>query len=136
VALDYRSAALETDLRAAAPDGIDVYWDTSGWQDLDFALRHMRRGGRIVVMSGLGAKPILPVGALYVNDISIVGFAITYATPAEMRACADRINALAAAGRLHAKVARTMSLAEARQAHMLIEDKTARLDGKIIVIPG
>ena len=39
------------------------------------------------------------MGALYVKDISIVGFATTYATESEIRACADRINALAASGR-------------------------------------
>jgi len=44
------------------------------------------------------------VGALYVKDISIAGFAITCATVAEMRACADRLNALTAAEHLSAKV--------------------------------
>jgi len=134
-ALDYRSPSLDAELSAAAPDGIDVTWDTSGRQDLDVALRHLRRRGRIVVMSGLGARPVLPIGALYVKDISITGFAITYATVEEMRACADRINALAASGRLSAKVARTLPLSEARRAHELIEAKDVRLDGKIIVIP-
>ena len=134
-ALDYRSPSLEAELGAAAPDGIDVYWDTSGRQDLEFALRHMRRGGRIVVMSGLAARPVLPVGALYVKDIAIIGIAITYATSAEMRASADRLNTLAAAGRLRARVARTLPLSEARHAHELIEAKDVRLDGKIIVLP-
>jgi len=69
------------------------------------------------------------------RDISITGLAITYATDAEMRACAQRINALAEAGRLTAKVARTLPLAEARRAHELIEDKDRRVDGKIIAIP-
>ena len=135
-ALDYRSPALADDLRAAAPDGIDVYWDLSGRQDLAFALAHLRRRGRIVVMSGLGAQPVLPVGALYVNDVSIVGFAITYATVDEMRRCADRINALAADGRLRGAIARRLPLSQAREAHRLLEDKSVRLDGKIIVVPG
>ena len=116
--------------------GVDLYWDMSGRQDLEFALRHMRRGGCIVVMSGLGARPVLPIGSLYVNDVSIVGFAITYATAAEMRVCAARINELAATGRLKAKVARTLPLSQARRAHELIEAKDQRLDGKIIVVPG
>ena len=66
------------------------------------------------------------MGALYVKDISIVGFATTYATELEIRACADRINALAASGRLSARVARTLPLSEARRAHELIEDKDVR----------
>ena len=134
-ALDYRSPTLGDELRAAAPGGIDVAWDLSGQQDLGFALAHLRRRGRIVVMSGLGARPQLPVGALYVNDITIVGFAITYATVEEMQACAARINALAAAGRLRGTIARRLPLSAAREAHRLIEDKSVRLDGKIVVIP-
>jgi NADPH2:quinone reductase len=133
--LDYRSPSLDDDLKRVAPEGIDVYWDMSGRQDLEFALRHMRRAGRIVVMSGLGARPVLPMGSLYINDISIVGFAITYATAAELRACADRLNELAASGRLKARVARTLPLSRAREAHELIEAKDQRLDGKIIVVP-
>jgi NADPH:quinone reductase-like Zn-dependent oxidoreductase len=52
-----------------------------------------------------------------------------------VRACADRLNALAEAGRLNAKVAITLPLSEARRAHEMIEDRDLRLDGKIIVIP-
>jgi NADPH:quinone reductase-like Zn-dependent oxidoreductase len=52
-----------------------------------------------------------------------------------MRACADRLNALAEAGRLSAKIAITLPLSEARRAHEMIEDKDLRLDGKIIVVP-
>ncbi len=135
VALDYRSPTLGDELRAAAPEGIDVAWDLSGRQDLGFALAHLRRRGRIVVMSGLGARPVLPVGALYVNDITIVGFAITYASVEEMQACAGRINTLAASGRLRGVIARRLPLSAAREAHRLIEDKSVRLDGKIVVVP-
>jgi NADPH:quinone reductase len=134
--LDYRSPSLDADLGTAAPDGVDLWWDTSGRQDFEFALPHLRRRGRIVVMSGLSARPVLPVGALYVNDISIVGFAITYASEAEMRAAAERMAALAAAGRLRGRVARTLTLDQARLAHELIEAKVTRLEGKIVVIPG
>lgn len=133
-ALDYKSPLLEAKLRAAAPDGVDVWWDTSGRQDLEWALPHMRRRGRIAVMSGLGARPVLPVGQLYVNDVSIVGFAIDYASVAEMREAAERINALTAAGNLHATVSRTFALSDARLAHELIEATDTRLDGKIVVV--
>jgi hypothetical protein len=66
------------------------------------------------------------VGTLAVRDNSIVAFATTYAAESEIRACADRINALAASGRLSARVARTLPLSEARRAHELIEDKDVR----------
>jgi hypothetical protein len=66
------------------------------------------------------------VGTLAVRDNSIVAFATTYATESEIRACADRINALAASGRLSAHVARTLPLSKAQWAHELIEDKDVR----------
>jgi hypothetical protein len=53
-----------------------------------------RLGAALVIERGYSA-----VGTLYVKDNSIVGFATTYATESEMRACADRINALAASRR-------------------------------------
>ena len=124
-------AAVREDLLYALPDPVDFAAMA--------ALAHSGLAAclvnRIVVMSGLGARPVLPAGALYVRDISIRGFAITYATVAEMRACADRLNALAEAGRLNAKVAITLPLSEARRAHEMIEDRDLRLDGKIIMIP-
>ena len=52
-----------------------------------------------------------------------------------MRACADRLNALAETRHLSTKVAITLPLSEARRTYEMIEDKDLRLDGKIIVIP-
>ena len=83
-------------------------------------------------MSGLGARPVLPVGALYVKDISITGFAIHLR---DGRGNARLRRSTQCADRLSAKVAITLPLSEARQAHEMIEDKDLRLDGKIIVVP-
>ena len=105
-------------------------YDHNRWEHPEIAIQ----AARLRRVRGT-ARPVLPVGALYVKDISIAGFAITYATIAEMRACADRLNALTAAGHLSAKVAITLPLSEARRAHEMIEDKDLRLDGKIIVVP-
>jgi NADPH:quinone reductase-like Zn-dependent oxidoreductase len=134
-AIDHKSPTLEAELRAAAPEGIDVWWDISGRQDLEFALHHMCRRGCIVMMPRLDARPVLPVRQLCVNDVSILGFAINYASVTEMRAAAERINTLAAADKLRARVARTLALRDARLAHELVESKDHRLDGKIIVVP-
>jgi hypothetical protein len=41
-----------------------------------------------------------------------------------MRACADRLNALAETRHLSTKVAITLPLSEARRAHEMIEDRT------------
>ena len=47
-ALDHRSPTLGADLRAACPDGIDVYFDNVGGPVLEAVLPRMRDYGRIV----------------------------------------------------------------------------------------
>jgi NADPH:quinone reductase len=86
-------------------------------------------------MAGLNAHPPFPVGAFYTKDCSMHGFAITNATPEELRDVADQINRLLAAGALKAKVDRVMPLAEAAMAHRLFEEHQAELSGKIVLIP-
>ncbi len=48
VALDHRSATLGADLKAACPDGVDVYFDNVGGPVLEAVLPRMRAGARIV----------------------------------------------------------------------------------------
>jgi NADPH-dependent curcumin reductase CurA len=51
--LDHRAAptaaALEAEIAAAAPEGIDVYYENVGGKTLEAVLPRMNRGGRIVV---------------------------------------------------------------------------------------
>jgi NADPH-dependent curcumin reductase CurA len=47
--LDYREGDLTRQLRAAAPDGIDVYFDNVGGDHLDAALRTMNNNGRVAM---------------------------------------------------------------------------------------
>ena len=46
--VDYKGGALEADLRAACPEGIDIYFDNTGGDILDTCLANMAMGGRIV----------------------------------------------------------------------------------------
>jgi NADPH-dependent curcumin reductase CurA len=48
-ALDYKAAPLSESLRAAAPDGIDVYFDNVGGDHLEAALGALRRWGRVAI---------------------------------------------------------------------------------------
>jgi NADPH:quinone reductase-like Zn-dependent oxidoreductase len=86
--VDYRDPDVAAQVRRLAPDGVDVHLDTAGRHDLDAALAVVGRGGRIVLMAGLFARPELPVGAVYTGEVTIVGFAISNA----------RIDDLAAGG--------------------------------------
>jgi NADPH-dependent curcumin reductase CurA len=48
-AFDYRGADLKAELRAGAPERLDVFFDNVGGEQLDVALSHMRELGRIAL---------------------------------------------------------------------------------------
>jgi NADPH-dependent curcumin reductase CurA len=53
VCLDYREGDIVGQLRAAAPDGIDVYFDNVGDDHLDAALRTMNNHGRVAMCGAI-----------------------------------------------------------------------------------
>jgi NADPH-dependent curcumin reductase CurA len=53
-ALDYRSRPIADQLREAAPDGIDVYFDNVGGDHLEAALDSLRLHGRVVLCGMIG----------------------------------------------------------------------------------
>lgn len=126
VALDYRDPDLAARLRDAAPVGVDVHLDTSGRHDLLLATEVLAPRGRIVIMSGIHARPQLPAGPLYTRGGRILGFAISNATAAELTAAAARINQLLAGGVLAPRGLRVLPLAAAAEAHHLLESGQAR----------
>jgi NADPH-dependent curcumin reductase CurA len=52
-AFDYRDGALRRSLRAAAPQGIDVYFDNVGGKQLEVAIGAMRPHGRIALCGAI-----------------------------------------------------------------------------------
>lgn len=133
VALDYRAPDLLDRLREAAPDGVDLWIDTSGHNDLGVAMGALAFAGRIVLLAGLSGHTTLPVGALYTADRSITGFAISNATSADLAAAARAINRGLATGTLPARIAERLSFADAARAHRAIEDGTVR--GRLVLRP-
>jgi NADPH2:quinone reductase len=133
-AVNYRTENVDQALAEFAPEGVNVYWDTSGHLDFDQAVARVARRGRIVVMCGFAARPPFPVGPFYVKRCSMHGFAITYATQAELQASADEINRWLAGGKLKVRIDRLLPLSAAAAAPRLIEDHTP-LAGKIVLVP-
>lgn len=131
VVLDYRDAELERKIRDAAPGGVDVSVDTSATNDLEAAVGLLARRGRIVLLSGLWTRPVLPVGPLYLLDGSIRGFAISHATVPELADAATCISTLLHAGRLRPPAVELFPLAQAAAAHRLVEQGEAR--GKVVL---
>lgn len=133
VVLDYHSPDLAGQIRQEAPDGVDIWWDTSGHHDFAETLALLRSGGRIIVMASLDAAPTLPIGALYTKDVSIHGFAISNASVDDLADAASVINLLLGNGGLRGRIAATYSLSEAASAHEAME--TGRSRGRIVVTP-
>ena len=80
-AFDYHDGPLRELVRAAAPDGIDVYFDNVGGDHLEAALDALRRGGRVAVCGAISEydAPAPPPGPrnlfrLVANDLTLRGF--------------------------------------------------------------
>jgi NADPH-dependent curcumin reductase CurA len=54
-AVDYKAGGIHRALRAALPDGLDVYFDNVGGEILDSALRLLRMKARIAICGGISA---------------------------------------------------------------------------------
>ena len=131
-ALDYRDPDLAGLIRRAAPDGVDLYLDTSGRNDLETAVDLLAYRGRIVLLAGATARPVLPAGALYMKDGSIAGFVISRATAAELGDVARDLNRLLLVGALRPRSIERRPLADIADVHHAIE--AGKLHGKRVVL--
>nr|WP_232328278.1 zinc-binding dehydrogenase [Kibdelosporangium sp. MJ126-NF4] len=133
--IDRESADIAGEITALAPSGVDVYWDNSGRHDFDAVLPVMALGGRIVLMAGLRARAVLPVGAVYTKDVSLHGFVISNASAADLRAAAEIINRELRSGRLRGRVRAELPLAEAAKAHQVLETGVGDKPGRVVLVP-
>jgi NADPH:quinone reductase-like Zn-dependent oxidoreductase len=118
-----------------APSGVDVYWDNSGHHDFERVLPLLARGGRLILMAGLRAKAMLPVGAVYTRDIGIHGFAISNASATDLGLAAETINRELASGRLRGRIRAKLALSDAADAHRRLETRDHRdPPGRIVLI--
>ena len=121
------------------PEGVDMLWESRRETDFDWAVGLLAKRGRMVVMAGRDARPMLPVGPLYVKDCSVHGFAMFNYTAEEQRPCGDAINRWLAEGKLKANIDRVLPLSEVAAAHRLQEENTiglaGTLAGKIVLKP-
>ncbi len=82
--IDYRGeVSLSKALAAAAPQGIDMYFDNVGGETLDLALRRLRRNARVAICGAIGEYNAVepPPGpahylSLLVNRASMAGFLV------------------------------------------------------------
>ncbi|MFM9059482.1 MAG: NADPH:quinone reductase [Planctomycetaceae bacterium] len=139
VVLDYGARDLVAQVRAAAPGGVDVYWETQRDPDFDRAVTLLADRGRIVVMAGRDARPPFPVGPFYVKGCRLIGFAMFKADAVRQAAAAADINRWLQSGRLRVPVDRVLPLERTAEAHAIQEAATVgrsgALAGKIVIEP-
>jgi NADPH2:quinone reductase len=136
--LNYKSddvAARVKDYTAGT--GVNVWFETQREPNLVRTVELMAPRGRIIVIAGRQAQPVFPVGPFYVKGLTLHGFAMFNATPAEQRRCADDINRWLADGKLEPQVGRVFPLSEAAAAHRYLEENTLHgagtLTGKVVL---
>lgn len=125
VVLDHGDPDLSEAVAAAAPDGVDVWWDNSARGELGMPLRRLALGGRLVVVAGMTARAAFTLGELYLKDASLLGFVISNASVADLAEAARAINAAVAAGGLKVRPPQVLALEEAAAAHARMESGEA-----------
>ena len=131
--IDTHAADFHRQVERAAPGGVDVWWDPSGSYDFDRSVPLLAQGARVIAMAGMQAAPRLPLGQLYTRDASVLGFAISNASAADLAEAAQAINRMLAIGRLRGRIGATFHLAEAAEAHRALEGGGVR--GRILILP-
>lgn len=139
LSLNYKTDDVAGQVRAFAPNGVNVYWETTREPNFDAIVPLLAERGRIILMAGREARPVFPVGPFYVKGCSLHGFVMFKAFPDEQRHCADDINRWLAAGQIQPLIGRVLPLSEAAAAHRLQEANTLQradtLHGKIVLKP-
>jgi NADPH:quinone reductase-like Zn-dependent oxidoreductase len=129
---DYADPELGRRLREARPGGYDLWIDSFGGNDLTAAVELLAPRGRIVLLAGVAARPVLPVGPFYMKDASIHGFVISHASAAELADAAAGINRLVCRGLLRPRSVDVCPLEQAAEAHRRME--AGQLRGRRLVI--
>ena len=118
---DYRAQDLPAHVLSAAPQGVDLHWDTSGHAHLSAAAEMVKPGGRILVTAGREPQPPAPLWPLYTRDISVIGFVISRATAAELADTARCLNTCLGGSGFAIKVADVLTLDKTAKAHNVVE---------------
>lgn len=132
LALSYQAPDLEEKIRAFAPGGVNLWWETSREPNLERIIGLLADRGRVILMAGREARPPFPVGPFYVKGCSIHGFAMFKATAEEQARAAEAINRWLSEKKLKPRIARRMRLGEAGAAHRMQEASTLHHEGNLM----
>lgn len=134
-AVDYRDPQWPAQVRAAAPDGVDLALEPVGGDVLHASIDLLAPFGRAVVFGAAsGDLASVPVRSLFALK-TLTGFSLMgwrAASPAQARAGHAELTALLRAGELRATVT-TYPLAEVVRAHEQLESRT--VTGRLVLVP-
>jgi NADPH2:quinone reductase len=137
VVFNHRGDDIPAMLRERFESGVDVWFETQRQPDLETSIPLLKRRGRMILMAGRTARPVLPLGSFYPRDCSLLGFAMFNASPEEQRRCAEDIISWVDQGKLSARVGHIFPLSEAREAHRFLEESTlggaGKVTGKVVI---
>ncbi len=129
--LDYKDPMLVAKAVQNPQQGIDIWWDTSGHQDLTQVVPALSIGGTVLLSAGISSSSDLPVGAVYTRNITVKGFAVSNATAQQLQAAALGLNDFLERHPLKYRSAGIFPLEQAARAHQLVESGQAH--GKVLV---
>jgi NADPH2:quinone reductase len=137
LAVNYKTDDIPARLREFSPEGIDVWYETQREPNLEVSIPLLRKNGRMILMAGRAAKPVLPLGAFYPRNCALLGFAMFNATSQQQRRCAADIVRWIEDGQLKAIIGRSFPLSAAAEAERLLEENTLKgagtLTGKVVI---
>lgn len=131
-AVNYKTENLEKSLKSIAPEGINIYWDTTREPNMEVAIPLLAKKGRVIMMAGYNAHPTLPVGQLYRKDCSILGFSINNASPDDLSSAAVMINFCLQQGKLKTRIAHVLPIQDINKAQKLFQSDKP-LWGKVVL---
>ena len=121
-------------IKALAPDGVDVIYDPVGGDYAEPALRSIAWNGRYLVVGFPAGIPSIPLNLPLLKNCQIVGVfwgAFTKRDPARHALLTDELIGLYEAGKIKPRISETFALEDAAKALTLIEDRKAK--GKIVL---
>jgi NADPH2:quinone reductase len=139
VAINYKTQDVDAAIRAAAPQGVHVWWETLREPDFDRTVGLLASEGRMILMAGRDARPVFPVGPFYVKGCSLFGFAMFNASAELQQQAGEQIGRWLQEGKLTPRIDRVLPLSQAAEGHRLQEENTigqkGTLAGKIVLKP-